>query len=244
MNNDNCENRNQNKCCDRMKITRNDISVQQGRASCCCKGETGATGPTGPKGPTGPMGPIGLRGPAGVTGPTGATGPIGETGATGPRGATGATGPTGPKGETGPTGATGPTGPASKQAFEIFLATTENIIDNAWLGLGSASAKFADNTVVIPKNATLTGIALNIRGNTLKSNESVTATVFKSSCGSSPVSTGVSTTVTGPNPSSCSSFSSGSGAVSALDLISVQFKANTTANVLNEGAAVTLLFSV
>ena len=221
MNNDNCVNRNQNDCCDRMKITRNDICPPQSRAKCCCcKGETGATGPTGPKGQTGPMGPIGLRGPAGATGPTGATGPKGET------------------------GATGPSGPPCKHNLKIFLATTENIIDNAWLGLGSASAKFADNTVVIPQNATLTGIALNIRGNTLKSNESVTATVFKSACGSNPVSTGVSTTVTGPNPGICSSFASGSAVVSALDLISVQFKANTTANVLNEGAAVTLLFNV
>ena len=221
MNNDNCDNRNQNVCCDRMKITRNDIYPPESRTKCCCcKGETGATGPTGPKGQTGPMGPMGLRGAAGATGPTGATGPKGET------------------------GATGPSGPPCKHNLTIFLATTENIIDNAWLGLGSASAKFADNTVVIPQNATLKGIALNIRGNTLKSNESVTATVFKSACGSNPVSTGVSTTVTGPNPGKCSSFNSGSAAVSALDLISVQFKANTTANVLNEGAAVTLLFNV
>ena len=236
MNNDNCDNRNQNVCCDRMKITRNDIYPPESRTKCCCcKGETGATGPTGPKGQTGPMGPMGLRGAAGATGPTGATGPKGETGATGPMGAIG------PKGET---GATGPSGPPCKHNLTICLATTENIIDNAWLGLGSASAKFADNTVVIPQNATLKGIALNIRGNTLKTNESVTATVFKSACGSNPVSTGVSTTVTGPNSGKCSSFNSGSAAVSALDLISVQFKANTTANVLNEGAAVTLLFNL
>ena len=66
----NYENSNVNGCCDRMKITRNEINTETNRCNCCC-----------------------------CVGATGATGPIGATGATGPIGTTGATGPTGPAGE-------------------------------------------------------------------------------------------------------------------------------------------------
>ena len=332
----NDENRNQR--CERMKITRNDISNQSGGKSCCCRGEvgaTGATGPTGPEGPMGPMGPMGLRGPVGETGATGATGPAGgptgatgatgpigltgatgatgatgpigltgetgatgatgpigltgetgatgatgpigltgatgATGATGPigltgaTGATGATGPIGLTGETGATGATGPigltgatgatgatgpigltgaTGPSGTSVNSVFLQTPGSITNNDWVGMGGTNVGLLNSSVVIPQNAVLSGIALNIKTNTLTTDQSVTATVFRKTCTGEIVSTGLSATVTGPNPSNCSILQSGSADLSALDLIGVRINTIPTTLELAEGVAVTLQYTV
>ena len=272
----NDENRNQR--CERMKITRNDISNQSGGKSCCCRGEVGAagaTGPTGPEGPMGPMGPMGLRGPVGETGATGATGPAGgptgATGATGPigltgeTGATGATGPIGLTGETGATGATGPigltgatgatgatgpigltgaTGPSGTSVNSVFLQTPGSITNNDWVGMGGTNVGLLNSSVVIPQNAVLSGIALNIKTNTLTTDQSVTATVFRKTCTGEIVSTGLSATVTGPNPSNCSILQSGSADLSALDLIGVRINTIPTTLELAEGVAVTLQYTV
>ena len=278
----NDENRNQR--CERMKITRNDISNQSGGKSCCCRGEvgaTGATGPTGPEGPMGPMGPMGLRGPVGETGATGATGPAGgptgatgatgpigltgetgatgatgpigltgatgATGATGPiglTGATGATGATGPIGLTGETGATGATGPSGTSVNSVFLQTPGSITNNDWVGMGGTNVGLLNSSVVIPQNAVLSGIALNIKTNTLTTDQSVTATVFRKTCTGEIVSTGLSATVTGPNPSNCSILQSGSADLSALDLIGVRINTIPTTLELAEGVAVTLQYTV
>ena len=257
----NDENRNQR--CERMKITRNDISNQSGGKSCCCRGEVGATGATGPTGPEGPMGPMGLRGPVGETGATGATGPAGgptgATGATGPIGLTGATGATGPiglTGETGATGATGPigltgatgatgaTGPSGTSVNSVFLQTPGSITNNDWVGMGGTNVGLLNSSVVIPQNAVLSGIALNIKTNTLTTDQSVTATVFRKTCTGEIVSTGLSATVTGPNPSNCSILQSGSADLSALDLIGVRINTIPTTLELAEGVAVTLQYTV
>ena len=284
----NDENRNQR--CERMKITRNDISNQSGGKSCCCRGEVGATGATGPTGPEGPMGPMGLRGPVGETGATGATGPAGgptgatgatgpigltgatgATGATGPigltgeTGATGATGPIGLTGETGATGATGPigltgatgatgatgpigltgaTGPSGTSVNSVFLQTPGSITNNDWVGMGGTNVGLLNSSVVIPQNAVLSGIALNIKTNTLTTDQSVTATVFRKTCTGEIVSTGLSATVTGPNPSNCSILQSGSADLSALDLIGVRINTIPTTLELAEGVAVTLQYTV
>jgi len=229
----NYENSNVNGCCDRMKITRNEINTETNRCNCCCC--VGATGATGPIGATGATGPIGLRGPIGETGatgpaggPTGATGPVGATGATGPIGTTGATGPTGPAGE-------------SSENFVISLATTQSTTTGSWVGLGESSVDFSDNTVVIPVISTLTGIAFNIRNNVLDDGESVTATVYTAGCDGTPVSTGVSVTV---DSTSCSAFVSASVDVSALDLVSVLITAEPGTLILNDGVAITLTFGV
>lgn len=239
----NDENRNQR--CERMKITRNDISNQSGGKSCCCRGEVGATGATGPTGPEGPMGPMGLRGPVGETGATGATGPAG-----GPTGATGATGPIGLTGETGATGATGPigltgaTGPSGTSVNFVFLQTPGSITNNDWVGMGGTNVGLLNSSVVIPQNAVLSGIALNIKTNTLTTDQSVTATVFRKTCTGEIVSTGLSATVTGPNPSNCSILQSGSADLSALDLIGVRINTIPTTLELAEGVAVTLQYTV
>ena len=210
-------------------------------------GATGATGPIGLRGPigetgaTGPIGETGATGPAG--GPTGATGPIGETGATGPIGETGATGPIGETGATGPIGETGATGPAgaSNQNYVIPLVTTQSTTTGSWVGLGNSSVDFLDNTVVIPLDSTLTGIAFNIRDNAIGEGESVTATVYTAGCDGTPVSTEVSVTV---DSTSCSAFVSASVNIAALDLVSVLLTTEPGTLILNNGIAITLTFSV
>ena len=239
----NDENRNQR--CERMKITRNDISNQSGGKSCCCRGEVGATGATGPTGPEGPMGPMGLRGPVGETGATGATGPAGgPTGATGATGPIGLTGATGATGATGPIGLTGATGPSGTSVNSVFLQTPGSITNNDWVGMGGTNVGLLNSSVVIPQNAVLSGIALNIKTNTLTTDQSVTATVFRKTCTGEIVSTGLSATVTGPNPSNCSILQSGSADLSALDLIGVRINTIPTTLELAEGVAVTLQYTV
>jgi len=200
-----------------------------------CRGPTGLTGATGPTGPTGPIGAEGISGASGETGPTGETG------------ATGATGPTGAAGPTGEAGATGPIGPAAPVSNMLFLATFQPIIDGDWVGLGSSSAEtqFLRSTVVIPMTSLIAGLVLNIRDNELKEDEAVTATVFTSSCGfSAPVSTGISVTVTGPNPPNCSATALGFAQISPGNLLSVKITATAGVEVLNSGVSVTVLLTI
>ena len=211
-------------------------------------GETGATGATGPAG--GPTGATGATGPIGLTGATGATGATGPIGLTGETGATGATGPIGLTGATGATGATGPigltgaTGPSGTSVNSVFLQTPGSITNNDWVGMGGTNVGLLNSSVVIPQNAVLSGIALNIKTNTLTTDQSVTATVFRKTCTGEIVSTGLSATVTGPNPSNCSILQSGSADLSALDLIGVRINTIPTTLELAEGVAVTLQYTV
>ena len=216
-------------------------------------GATGATGPSGAAGATGPSGATGATGPSGATGATGpsgatgATGPSGATGATGPSGAAGATGPSGATGATGPSGATGATGPSGATGTTtsvIYLASDQSIGNNDWVGLGTSSSQFPRNNVVIPANAVITGITLNIRTNTLTQGQTVTATVFTSPCGfASPTSTGLSTTISGPNNSeqpNCCAAATGNVNVSACSLLSVKITSSQGVGALANGVAVSV----
>jgi hypothetical protein len=168
-----------------------------------------------------------------------------STGPTGTEGATGATGATGPTGAEGATGATGATGPIAPGSLAIFLATEQALTDGDWVGLGvsSSEALFSRSSVVIPAAATIVGLVLNIRDNVLAEADTVTATVFTSPCGFSlPSSTGVSVTVTGPNPPDCRETALGFAAVGAGDLLSV--KINTGVDVLNSGIAVSVFLVI
>ena len=181
-------------------------------------------------------------------GPTGATGATGDTGPTGPTGATGDTGPTGPTGDTGPTGPTGDTGAAGENNTAIFLATDQNVSDGGWVGLGTSSSapQFTDSTVVIPVNATITGMVLNIRDNTVAAGDTVTATIFTSPCGfEDPTSTGITVTITGPSDSTtpnCVAIVAGSFAVTQGVLLSVEI--TTTQGALANGVAVTVFLDI
>ena len=201
-------------------------------------GPSGATGATGPSGATGATGPSGATGATGLSGATGATGPSGATGATGPSGATGATGPSGATGATGPSGATGQT------TSVIYLASDQSIGNNDWVGLGTSSSQFARNNVVIPANAVITGITLNIRTNTLTQGQTVTAAVFTSPCGfASPTNTGISAIVSGANNSEtphCCAAATGTANVSACSLLSVKITTSQGVGALDNGVAVSV----
>ena len=194
------------------------------------------------------QGPAGATGPSGASGATGATGPSGATGATGPSGPSGPAGATGPSGASGATGATGPSGATGARGpccSNIYLGTDQSVSDGGWVGLGTSSStsQFSRSAVVIPANATITGIILNIRDNELKDNtESVTATVFTSPCGfNNPTTTGISATVTGPNKATdqhCCASGSGEVTVNTCSLVSVQV---TSPSGLSAGVAVTVL---
>jgi len=128
---------------------------------------------------------------------------------------------------------------------EIYLASDEPIANNQYLGLGTASALFPRNTVVIPENAIITGLVLNIRDNPLMAGETVTAEVVISrSCGfTDPISTGVIATVMGPNnaaaPNCCGSTTA-NYAINKCDLLSVRIVTGDGA--LPFGAAVTVMY--
>ena len=176
-------------------------------------------------------------------GPTGPSGAVGATGATGP------TGPSGASGAVGATGATGPTGPSGSSISAIYLATDQSVSDGGWIGLGTSSSEpqFSTSTIVIPANATITGIVLNIRDNTIPATETVTATIYTSPCGfTEPTSTGISATITGPNleeSPNCCTTAAGSATVSQCSLLSVQITTSQGVGALNNGAAVTVLMT-
>jgi hypothetical protein len=127
----------------------------------------------------------------------------------------------------------------------FYLATDQSINDGGWLGLGTSSSvsQFTRSTVVIPRNSTITGIVLNIRDNSVTAS-TVTATVYVSPCGfTTPVSTGISATVTGPSNEetpNCLATGSGSFAVVAGSLLSVQVTMGTIIGALSNGVSVTV----
>lgn len=215
------------------------------------QGFTGPQGPAGAIGATGATGPIGATGAVGATGPTGPEGPagaIGATGATGPEGpagAIGATGATGPEGPAGAIGATGPAGPVGETTLMATLTASTDVTDGEWIGVGTSSADFVNNTIVIPAGATLTDVIVSIRDNPLTDGETVTATVYVSPCGAeAPVTTGASVTVAGPNPGTCSASDEFAITIADNSLVSVQITLTETIAALADGVAVTLIFTV
>jgi hypothetical protein len=97
-------------------------------------------------------------------------------------------------------------------------------------------------------DATITGLVLNIRDNTLTEGQSVTATAFVSPCGfEDPETTGISATVEGPSDSTdpnCMAFGSGSFAVTQGSLLSVQIETNDGVGALDSGVAVTVFLTI
>lgn len=171
-------------------------------------------------------------------------GPPGPSGPQGPQGPQGATGPAGPAGPTGPPGPTGPGGST------IYLATDQSVSDGGWIGLGTSSPApaFTTSTIVIPVNAIIVGLVLNIRNNTIPVNTSVTATIFTSPCGfTNPTSTGISAVITGPSNSTapnCLATGFGNVAVAQGSLLSVQIVTSQGVGALSQGAAVTVFLTI
>ncbi|MDU7336920.1 MAG: hypothetical protein E7L17_02270 [Clostridium sp.] len=127
------------------------------------------------------------------------------------------------------------------------MATDQSISDGGWVGLGTSSSGplFVTSTVTIPVNATIVGLVLNIRDNTIPAGDTVTAEIFTSPCGNTdPTTTGITATVTGPNPTNC--LASGVGSVPVLlgDLLSVQITTGAGVGALSRGVAVTVFLTI
>lgn len=128
----------------------------------------------------------------------------------------------------------------------VFLGTDQSIGNNDFLGLGTSSASFVRNTLVVPQDATLTGLVFNIRDNALPTGDTATAEIYISTnCGfGAPVATGIIATIEGPNSSetpNCCAFAAASFAVEQCDLISVRI--TTGDGAFASGVAATILFS-
>ena len=148
-------------------------------------------------------------------------------------------GPTGLTGA-GETGATGPGGST------VYLGTDQSIGNLDFLGLGTSSASFIRNTIVVPQDSTITGLVFNIRDHTLGTGIVASAEIFVSSdCGfDPPVATGIIAAVTGPNSDAspnCCAFAVGDFNVEKCDLISV--RVTTGGGAFANGVAATILFS-
>lgn len=129
----------------------------------------------------------------------------------------------------------------------IYLASDQPVPDDQFIGLGNASASFVRNTVVIPKNAIITGLVFNIRDNTLTAGEVATAEiVISQSCGfGDPISTGIIASVTGPNSEAspnCCGTTLANYPVNQCDLLSVQISTGNGA--FPSGAAATVLYTI
>ncbi|MFJ8459241.1 hypothetical protein ACIQ57_08920 [Lysinibacillus xylanilyticus] len=204
------------------------------------RGATGATGDPGPQGIRGATGATGDPGPQGIRGVTGTTG---DPGLQGIRGVTGATGSTGLQGNT---GATGPTGPSGSGLMEVFLSTDQSVGNHDFLGTGNSSASFIRSSIVIPENAIIKSLTLNIRDHALSAGQTASAQIYISTnCGfTAPVATGIIATITGPNASTspnCCATATANFLVNRCTLLSVEV--TTTGGAFSNGVSATILFN-
>ncbi|MGE7947961.1 hypothetical protein [Lysinibacillus sp. NPDC093688] len=234
-------------------------------------GETGASGEIGYQGKTGLPGSTGLpglvvetdsnglqiiegrigatgaTGPTGVQGITGATGVTGSTGVQGITGTTGSTGVQGITGSTGVTGTTGPTGTNGPGRMEVFLSSDQSIANNDFIGIGSSSASFIKNTFVVPQNAVITSLTLNIRDHNLTAGDIASAQIYLSTnCGfTAPIATGIIATITGPSTSTspnCCATTTSNFPINSCTLLSVEI--TTSGSSLSNGVSATIRFNL
>ncbi|MGE7602365.1 hypothetical protein ACQKL5_07610 [Peribacillus sp. NPDC097675] len=137
-------------------------------------------------------------------------------------------------------GATGPGG------MTVFLETDQSIGNLDFLSLGTSSASFVRNTLVVPQDATITGLVLNIRDNALGTGNIASAEIFISTnCGfGTPEATGIIASITGPNSAvtpNCCAFAAADFAVEQCDLITVRI--TTGGGAFAGGVAATILLS-
>lgn len=162
----------------------------------------------------------------------------------GPRGPQGPEGPQGPRGIPGPQGPRGPQGPPGTGASTIYLASDDALPNNHFFGLGVDDVDPTRTNVVIAQRSTITGFVFSIRDEPLTAAQTITGTIFRSTdCGVTFNSTGISVTITGPNPGNCCGFTPANLIVNQCDLLTVQVTRNTGDAALEEGAAATILLS-
>jgi len=209
------------------------------------RGPYGPAGPAGPSGPAGSPGAPGQQGSQGSQGPQGSTGPQGRTGSqvsSGtdmPSALTSSQGDLhvdtsngnvyqydngvwtltgnlrGPAGQQGSQGPTGPiSGGSAGGSYVIF--TTSGLSSGNYIGQGTSSNDFFENSLVIPENANITTIAINCRQAPSSSATDLTCTLYVNN-----TITSLSTSITNVNVV-LYSVSSGSTRVNAGDLVSVR----------------------
>ncbi|WP_242980615.1 hypothetical protein [Clostridium vincentii] len=129
----------------------------------------------------------------------------------------------------------------------LYLAAFP-VTANDFVGLGTTSTSFIRNTIVVPQNATITGLVLNVRDEPLTSTQTVSAQIIRSTnCGISFAGTGIIATVTGPNNSTtpnCCNFIAASLPVNQCNLLSVQITRTGSSAALENGVSVTILFTL
>ncbi len=132
----------------------------------------------------------------------------------------------------------------------LYLSSDQSIGNNDFFGLGTSSSSFSRNTVVIPQDAMITGLILNIRNNDVDVNESVEAEIFidRNCAFSPPTATGIVATITGPSDSSnpnCCGITFQTFSVQQCDLLSVQIRRVNGNNAgFSTGVAATVLFTI
>ena len=76
--------------------------------------------------------------------------------------------------------------------------TDQSIGNNDFFGLGTSSADFIRNTIVIPRDSRITSLTFNIRDEVLAAGDTATATIYISTdCGVTETPTSVVATITG-----------------------------------------------
>lgn len=163
----------------------------------------------------------------------------------GPQGPSGPPGQPGPPGSPGQPGPPGPPGPPGTGASTIYLASDDSLPNNNYFGLGVDDPDPTRTNVVIAQTTTITGFVFSIRDEPLASAaQTITGTIFRSTdCGVTFANTGISVTITGPNPGNCCGSTTASLVVNQCDLLTVQVTRVGSSAALEEGAAATILLS-
>jgi hypothetical protein len=181
----------------------------------------------------------------GTQGPRGFQGAQGPQGTQGLQGAQGPQGPQGLQGTQGPQGFQGAQGPQGSRVINIYLSSQQSIPNNYFFGIGIDSIDFQASSVVVPQNATITGLIFSIRNEPLDLNQSVSAEIYRSTnCGVNSTATGIIATVTGPNPTNCCASVPANLSVNQCDLLSVRIsRVGNTADLIN-GVTATIILTL
>ena len=122
-------------------------------------------------------------------------------------------------------------------AFFSF-ATDQSVGNNDYLGMGTNSATFVRNSIVMPFNCMLTSITLSAR--LPSGNQGIIATVWRQAPGGSPQATSLSATIT-DGTIFYTATAAGSLPLSTGDLVSVRLNW-FTGGALTSGAAVSITY--
>ena len=111
--------------------------------------------------------------------------------------------------------------------MEVYLSSDQPVANSDFLGIGSSSASFIKNTFVVPQNAVITSLTLNIRDHNLIAGDTASAQIYLSTnCGfTAPIATGIIATITGPSTSTspnCCTTTTSNYSVNSCTLLSVE----------------------